>query len=132
MKLSKKSIAKLYTCHPDIVKVMGAAIVDSPYDFMITHGHRSLEEQAGLYAKGRTAPGRIVTYLDGHNKKSRHNLVPAMACDIAVFVEKKLTWDETYYKIVAGHIKIVAKKLGIALKWGGDWKTFKDYPHFEL
>jgi peptidoglycan L-alanyl-D-glutamate endopeptidase CwlK len=132
MKLSKKSIAKLYTCHPDIVKVIEAAIVDSPYDFSVTHGYRSPEDQAKLYAKGRTEPGDIVTYLDGNKKKSKHNLVPSMACDIAIFIKGKLTWEEPYYRTVANHIKIVAKKMNIAIKWGGDWEKFKDNPHFEL
>ena len=32
---------------------------------------------------------------------------------------------------IARHIKNVAKGLGIAVEWGGDWKI-RDYPHFEL
>jgi len=33
---------------------------------------RTSEEQAALYAKGRTTEGRIVTYCDGYQDKSQH------------------------------------------------------------
>jgi hypothetical protein len=29
-------------------------------------------------------------------------------------------------------VKAAAEELGVALDWGGDWKKFKDGPHFEL
>ena len=35
-------------------------------------------------------------------------------------------------KLIAVHIKAVAKCLGLKITWGGDWKTPYDPPHFEL
>jgi peptidoglycan L-alanyl-D-glutamate endopeptidase CwlK len=29
-------------------------------------------------------------------------------------------------------MKAAAKELGVSIVWGGDWRTFKDGPHFEL
>jgi peptidoglycan L-alanyl-D-glutamate endopeptidase CwlK len=29
-------------------------------------------------------------------------------------------------------MKTAAAELGVAIVWGGDWKSFKDGPHFEL
>ena len=29
-------------------------------------------------------------------------------------------------------VKDVAKKKNIRIRCGGDWKNFKDYPHYEL
>jgi len=29
-------------------------------------------------------------------------------------------------------MKQAAAELGVKLIWGGDWKTSKDYPHFEI
>jgi peptidoglycan L-alanyl-D-glutamate endopeptidase CwlK len=52
--------------------------------------------------------------------------------DIAVFINGKLTWEFDKYKQVADHIKQVANELNIPIVWGGDWKSFKDGPHFEL
>lgn len=77
---------------------------------------RTTAEQDQLYAKGRTAPGSIVTYKRGG--ESPHNF--GLAADV-FFVESgfKGPWD------ILGR---EAKALG--LKWGGDWKM-KDMPHVE-
>jgi peptidoglycan L-alanyl-D-glutamate endopeptidase CwlK len=88
-----------------------------------------------LYAQGRTAPGRVVTNVDGVRNRSNHqpksdgygyavDLYPSPGGAVNVNDVAGLTR-------VAGHIKNVAKGLGIALEWGGDWKM-RDYPHFEL
>lgn len=36
-----------------------------------------------------------------------------------------------YYKI-ADAMKQAADELRIPIEWGGDWRTFKDGPHFQL
>jgi hypothetical protein len=33
---------------------------------------------------------------------------------------------------MARHMKTAAKKLSIAITWGGDFKNFFDGPHFEI
>jgi hypothetical protein len=33
---------------------------------------------------------------------------------------------------IAGAIKAAAAEKNVALTYGGDWRKFKDYPHFEL
>lgn len=118
-KFGDKSQEKLLTVHPDLQKLFVAAITASPLDFSITEGIRSLERQKELVAAKKST-----------TMNSRH--LTGKAVDIAVFVDGKVTWDAKYYKVVADHIKQVASKLGIAIKWGGDWTSFKDGPHFEL
>ena len=95
-------------------------------DLLITCTLRSTDEQAALYAKGRTKPGRIVTHLDGTKSKSKHNLVPARALDVAVVVNGKVSWDEDEYKPLVS----LADKYGLVS--GGSWKSFRDWPHLEL
>lgn len=118
-KFGDKSQEKLNTVHPDLQKLFIAAITASPLDFSITEGIRSLERQKELVAAKKST-----------TMNSRH--LTGKAVDIAVFVDGKVTWDAKYYKVVADHIKQVAVKLGIAIKWGGDWVSFNDSPHFEL
>jgi peptidoglycan L-alanyl-D-glutamate endopeptidase CwlK len=118
-KLGKKSLERLAGVKEPLQNVIKTAIVDSPYDFSITCGLRTVEEQKVLVATGKS-----------RTMKSKH--LTGDAVDIAVFVDGKLTWDLKYYKIVATHIKKVAAKLGIKIVWGGDWKSFIDGPHFEL
>ena len=118
-KLGKKSLERLAGVKEPLQNVIKTAIVDSPYDFSITCGLRTVEEQKVLVATGKS-----------RTMKSKH--LTGDAVDIAVFVDGKLTWDLKYYKTVATHIKKVAAKLGIKITWGGDWKSFIDGPHFQL
>lgn len=143
--LSDKSLEKLKGVHPDVVKVFKEAIKNSPYDFRITHGVRTAEEQNKLYQLGRTIKGSKVTNCDGYVKKSNHQpKVDGYGYAVDIFIcgyvkdgkYIKTTSQEGYeyskLKAVAEHVKAVAKKLNINISWGGDWKSFKDYPHFEL
>ncbi len=118
-KFGKKSLERLAGIKEPLQTLAKAAITDSPYDFSITNGLRTLEEQKVLFANGKSK-----------TMKSKH--LTGDAFDIAVFVDGKLTWDLKYYKAVATHIKKVAAKLGIKITWGGDWKSFIDGPHFQL
>lgn len=137
-KLSKRSLSRLDTCHKDLKKLAEVAIINSPYDFGITHGHRTPEEQNELFQKGRTKQGKVVTYVDGYKKKSKHNYSPSLAFDIVVWVSGEITWKPSFYEIVASHILEVAEDLfekgeiKNRIVWGGNWKKFKDYPHFQI
>jgi peptidoglycan L-alanyl-D-glutamate endopeptidase CwlK len=97
---------------------------DQPQPF-ITCTYRSPEEQLELYAQGRTAPGKIVTQL---KSGSKHNTNPSRAFDIAFQKDGKMYWDKKHFIRFAG----IIKSINPAVKWGGDWKKFKDYPHFEI
>ena len=87
---------------------------------------RTVAEQNALYAQGRTTKGSIVTNAKGG--QSIHNF--ALAFDILIMIEKNGKWDITwdrgeYHKRVESFFK---KK---GWDWGGEFKSFKDYPHFE-
>ena len=90
---------------------------------IITEGFRSKEYQDALYAKGRTAPGKIVTNAKGSTYSSQY--MWGVAFDIAINV-RKLLYDTATIRKVA----VIAK--GIGLGWGGDWKSIVDTPHFYL
>lgn len=88
----------------------------------ILSGLRSYAEQEALYAKGRTTPGPKVTNArPGH---SNHNF--GIAFDVGVFEGSKYLGDSPRYKAVG------ALGLQLGLDWGGNWKTIKDEPHFQL
>lgn len=101
-------------------------------DFGVAYGHRTPQEQQELYAQGRTKPGQIVTHLDGITKLSKHNAYPSNAVDIYPYYGGKAQWgDLQAYHYLAGLILGIAKTKEIELEWGGFWKNFKDYPHFQ-
>lgn len=94
---------------------------------IITCTYRSKEEQDQLYAMGRTVKGSIVTRARGG--QSLHNNYPSLAFDIAfVGLDKNLNWNNENFKVFAD----IIKKIEPRVEWGGDWKSFKDRPHFEL
>lgn len=126
-RLSHRSKKRLATCHPDLQRLCNELIKE--IDFTVIFGHRSVEEQQKLYAKGRSAPGPKVTNCDGIRFKSRHNYKPSLAVDLAPY---PIDWqDIERFKDLGARAKQVADRLGIKVSWGGDWK-WKDYPHFEL
>ncbi|EAF6080051.1 N-acetylmuramoyl-L-alanine amidase family protein [Listeria monocytogenes] len=92
----------------------------------VAQGYRSKTEQNALYAQGRTKPGSIVTNAKGG--QSNHNF--GVAVDLCLYSSdgKKVIWEST----TSRWKKVVAAMKAEGFKWGGDWKTFKDYPHFEL
>lgn len=118
-KLSQRSENNLKGVHPDLVKLVRATLANSPYDFGITEGLRSLEQQKANVAKGAS-----------QTMNSRH--LTGHAIDFVVYLGKDITWDWKYYQAVSAAFKEQAKKLGIPIVWGGDWKTLKDGPHIEL
>jgi len=139
--LSNRSKDRLAGTHPVILPILEAAITNSPFDFGIPQngGLRTLEDQQGLYAIGRTVEvGRKpVTHTDGIRKKSNHQAKAdgnGWAFDIYIYLaeSKRASWDVEKLTAVANHIKEVAADFGVLLTWGGDWKSWKDYPHFEI
>jgi peptidoglycan LD-endopeptidase CwlK len=87
-------------------------------DYIVTCTLRTQAEQDALYAQGRTAPGKIVTWT----RKSRH--ISGTAFDIAIKKEGIISWDADDYK-AAG---LVGESVG--LTWGGSWDK-PDNPHFQ-
>jgi len=97
----------------------------------ISQGLRTNAEQAALYAIGRTLKGKKVT--NAKAGQSIHNY--GLAVDIVLIIDgKEASWDTAkdwdndgvadWYECV----KIFAKN---GWDWGGNWKSFKDLPHFE-
>ncbi|MCP5535396.1 MAG: M15 family metallopeptidase [Akkermansiaceae bacterium] len=86
-------------------------------------GTRSYEEQAALYAKGRTEPGKKVT--NARPGYSWHNF--GVAWDFVVFDEQgQPQWDSP----LMDRCGKIGKEIG--LEWGGTWKRFVDKAHLQL
>lgn len=132
--LNKSSIEKLSTVNMRlqvIVTAAASALSDSKIFFIVTQGLRTKEQQAELYAQGRTKPGKIVTWTLSSNHLS------GLAVDLAPMIDGKLNWDEDgklgAWPIIATAMKNAAIDRGEIITWGGDWEGKKrDRPHFEL
>lgn len=110
--------------HPDLVKVYRAAAKASKLYPVITCGKRTVAEQKILVANGasKTMNSRHIPGSDGFAK----------AIDVVFIIDGKARWDWPLFKTFADLMKAAGGKLGIPVTWGGDWKSFKDGPHFEL
>lgn len=125
-KFGKKSLERLNNkqFHPTLRQLMEKAIITSPLDFTVIETVRTKEQQTLNVKKGvsKTMESR---HLPEVNKSGYSEAV-----DIAPY---PIDWSNIErFKQLAKHIKKTAVSMGIKVEWGGDWKTFKDYPHWQL
>lgn len=118
-RLGNKSQTKLNGVHKDLVSVVLRAIQITDVDFSVIEGLRSVERQKQLFASGASTTMRS-RHLTGH------------AVDLAAYVGGEIRWDWPLYHKIASAMKQASKELNIPIEWGGDWKKFKDGPHFQL
>ena len=119
MIFGKRSRERLFGVHPDLVIVLSTAIYVTDVDFTVLEGLRDIERQKKLVASGASK-----------TMKSRH--LTGHAVDIAPVVDGEVRWDWPLYDQLAVLIKGIAKDCKIPIEWGGDWKKFKDGPHWQL
>lgn len=117
--LGERSKSRLEGVHPDLVKVVERAIEITEVDFAVIEGLRTLSRQKELLAKGATTTLNS-RHLSGH------------AVDIAAWVDGTIRWDWPLYHRLAKAMKDAAAELEVDIKWGGDWNSFPDGPHFQL
>lgn len=108
--------------HPDLIKFFNSfsAEIKNKFgkDFRIFEGHRTLERQKVLFSQGYSK-----------TLKSRHLSNPSEAIDI---LEYPWTWSgliisKEYFDFTNNFLKNYNN-----IEWGGNWITFKDYPHFQI
>lgn len=115
-KWSERSERNMKGIHPDLRKVCDLALQLSHVDFIVTEGKRSYARQVQLVRQGASK-----------TLNSRH--LQGMAVDV---VEVGGDYNKEKMTQISMAFKEAAKILSIPVDWGGDWKTFKDTPHFEL
>jgi len=119
--INEKRVALLHAPFQALARAFLAECEKAGYYLRVTYGLRSMDEQAALYAQGRSAPGRVVT--QAKPGFSPHNY--AAAIDV-VFLDAKgqPDWNGPWAAIGA-----IGEKLGLV--WGGSFKSIIDKPHFE-
>ena len=135
--MDNHTLTQIKTLHPSIR--LEASQIIQVCDFAlkgraqvrITQGLRTFKEQEALYAQGRTKPGRKIT--NAKPGQSIHNY--GFAIDICLIIDSKIAswdtvrdWDDDKIADWYECVKIFAK---FGWEWGGNWKKFKDLPHFD-
>lgn len=128
MKFSAKSQGRLDTCHADLVRLF-EAVIGAGHDCTVIEGHRNRETQDEYFRTGKSKK----KWPDG-----KHNKIPSQAVDVMPY---PIDWsDRKRLEAFALVVFATAAKLGIAVRWGGDWnqngksddERFFDGPHWEL
>jgi len=117
--LGQRSLSRLEGVHPDLVRVVKKAAALSDLDFTVLEGIRSVERQKQLVSQGASK-----------TMNSRH--ITGHAVDLAPMIGGEVRWDWPLYHKLAKIIKSAAADEKVPLQWGGDWRAFKDGPHWEL
>lgn len=122
---SKISEKRLQTCHPDIVAVCRELI--KQYDFAVLCGHRTKAEQNKAFERGNS---RLIYPQSAHNK------TPSHAVDIAPYPidwGNLMRFREMWHRFDAlANLMRERGEIESEFEWGGEWNSFKDYPHVEI
>lgn len=121
--MSSRSLTDLHPAFQAKAAEFAIAATAAGLDVLIYCTLRSMEEQAQLYALGRTKPGKIVT--NAKPGLSAHNF--GLAFDGAPLIQGKIAWDDhaswqTYGRVAAQ----------VGLEWAGNWTSFQEFPHIEM
>jgi peptidoglycan L-alanyl-D-glutamate endopeptidase CwlK len=117
--LGSRSLARLEGVHPDLVRIVKKAADISDLDFTVLEGLRTVERQKQLFAQKAT-----------QTMNSRH--ITGHAVDLAPMIGGEISWDWPLYHRLAKIVKGAAAVERLPIQWGGDFRTFKDGPHWEL
>lgn len=93
----------------------------------LTATYRSPSEQRELYAQGRASPGKRVTNAQAH--QSPHNFLPSYAFDVG-FVKQNGQYDWSEHQF--DDFNLLIQKNNVGITWGGNFRSIKDKPHWEL
>lgn len=125
--LDAKSAARLAAAWPTLSKLFTACAADPmcPYPFTVLDAQRNKADQEKAFALGHSR---------AHFGQSAHNWTPALALDVVPFAAgKAIDWSNTArFKAFAAYVKRKANDMGVPVTWGGDWKSIKDMPHWEI
>jgi peptidoglycan L-alanyl-D-glutamate endopeptidase CwlK len=138
--LGPTSLARLVGVHPHLVAIIVRGAALSPVDVVVIEGLRTTARQVQLYAQGRTAPGKIITWT----MASKHLAQPdgfGHATDAGPLKDGRIDWEDLAgFDAIAKAMAQAAAELGFPLRWGADWdrdgkpreRGEFDSPHFEL
>lgn len=123
----QRSINRMAGIHPDLRRVLDRALLHAPFAFIVTEGLRTAARQRELVRIGasKTMNSR---HLTGHAV----DIVPFVDIDKDGKVETEEMYAWPLYYRLADTMKAAAVAEGVRVEWGGDWRTFKDGPHWEL
>ena len=116
-RFSRRSLSVLGTVHSNLQHLFACVVLCHDCTILPDGGLRTPERQLELYQSGASQT------LDSYHLTGK-------AVDVAPW---PLDWDDIEsFKSFAVYVKEMAETLDIEVEHGGDWRNFKDYPHWQL
>ena len=129
----KISTDRLQGVHPDLIKVMELALQRAPFPFRVIDGLRTIERQRELVRIGASKTMNSRHLPNPKNGLSHAvDIVPLVDLDRDGKLETEELFNWPLIRQLAPIVKAAAAELGVAIEWGGDWKSFPDGPHWQL
>lgn len=133
----KTSLERMKGLHPDLRKGLDVALQKTPFPFRVIEGPRTLERQRQLVRIGasKTLNSRHIPKVPkggGAPVSHAFDAVPLVDLDRDGKIETSEMFDWPLYHKMAPFIKQAFAEVGVPIEWGGDWRTFKDGPHWQL
>ena len=114
-RISEQRLNEVRPCLKAIIHEAVARAEDKGMTVQITEGLRTQQRQLELFKAGKSKT------MNSYHLNGR-----------AVDVYVNNGWKFEDYKAFADIVKIVAKERGYKVTWGGDFRTLKDGPHFQV
>lgn len=126
--LGQRSLDRMIGVHPELERLVKAAIRLSKIDFTVVEGVRSLASQREYFRRGKSRTMNS-KHLTGHAV----DLMPYGDLDgDGDFdqLDKEQAWEKPHFLPINDAMQQAAANLGIKIAWGGHWGW--DFPHFEI
>jgi peptidoglycan L-alanyl-D-glutamate endopeptidase CwlK len=129
---TQRSLDNMKGLHPDLIRVLNRALQTAPTMLVVTEGLRTLERQRELLRIGatKTLKSRHLKQADGYGHAFDFYALVDINKDGKVSFEEMA--NVRLMLGIADAIKKAAAEEKVSVTYGGDWRKFKDYPHFEL
>ena len=122
--ISEERLKDVHPLLAEKIHSLAAQLLSEGISVRVTQGMRSWDEQARLYAQGRSTPGKILTNAPAGSSWHQYGL----AVDLVPMIELGPDWNTTH----PTWLRMIEIGKGLGLVSGSVWRTFADYPHFQL
>lgn len=127
------SVKRMEGLHPDLRKGLNVAIQLTPFPFRVIDGLRSLERQRELVRIGASKTMKSRHLAHGRSGYSHaFDAVPLVDLDRDGKLETSEMFDWPLITKMSVYIKQAFADVKVPIEWGGDWRSFKDGPHWQL